>query len=297
MTKLPHWSLLQSFLAVAETGSLSAAADRLGLTQPTLGRQIKRLEADLGLTLFTRAARGLLPTEAAQSLIPRARAMAEAAQGLSLAAAGHQEGIAGTVRLTASKMVTLHILPPILARLLAEHPELQIELAPSDTTENLLFREADIAIRMYRPRQLDNVAKHLGDIPLTLCAAKSYLAAHGAPQTAEDFANHAFVGYDRSDDILQGMRAAGFPATRDWFRIRCDDQPTYWELVRAGAGIGFGQRPMVNADPTMKALSLPPGITIPVLPIWLATPEALRHTPRISLVWQHLATHLAPFVS
>lgn len=297
MDKSPDWSLWQAFLAVADTGSLSAAAVRLGLTQPTLGRQIKRLEADLGLSLFTRVARGLIPTETAQMLIPRARALSEAAQALALVAAGQDAGPGGTVRITASRMVALHLLPPIIAALRADHPDLQIELVPSDTTENLLFRAADIALRMYRPRQLDIITRHLGDIPLCLCAAHSYLARHGAPVSAADLLHHRFVGYDRSDAILDGMRAAGLPATRAMFAVRCDDQPTYWELVRAGAGLGFGQRPMVQATPGVVVLPLPDGITIPALPVWLATPAELRRVPRVALVWDRLADALAPSLS
>lgn len=297
MAESPDWSLWQSFLAVVETGSLSAAAARLGLTQPTLGRQIRRLESDLGLALFTRAPRGLIATEAAQALIPRARAMAEAAQALSLAAAGQDAGTSGTVRITASRMVSLHLLPGVIADLRADHSDIQIELVPSDITENLLFRAADIALRMYRPRQLDIVARHLGDLPLCLCAADSYLARHGLPGDLVSLSRHRFVGYDRSDVIVEGMRAAGLPVTRDWFAVRCDDQPTYWALVCAGAGLGFGQRPMVQATPGVQEVPLPPGVSIPALPVWLATPADLRRTPRVALVWDRLAQALAPIVS
>ncbi len=282
---------------MADTGSLSAAAVRLGLTQPTLGRQIKRLEADLGLALFKRVARGLIPTDTAQMLIPRARALSEAAQALALVAAGQDAGPGGTVRITASRMVALHLLPPIIAAMRADHPDLQIELLPSDTTENLLFRAADIALRMYRPRQLDIITRHLGDIPLCLCAADSYQTRHGAPVSAADLLRHRFVGYDRSEAILDGMRAAGLPATRAMFAVRCDDQPTYWELVRAGAGLGFGQRPMVQATPGVVVLPLPDGITIPALPVWLAAPAELRRVPRVALVWDRLADALVPSLS
>jgi len=297
MDKSPDWTLWQAFLAVADTGSLSAAAARLGSSQPTLGRQIRRLESDLGLTLFTRAPRGLIPTDTAQALIPRARALAEAAQALSLSAAGHDDSAGGTVRITASHMVALHVLPPIIAALRLDHPDLTIELVPSDTTENLLFREADIALRMYRPQQLDIVARHLGDIPICLCAAETYLARHGAPRTPSDLMQHGFVGYDRSDAIIQGMRAAGLPATKAMFVVRCDDQPTYWELVRAGAGLGFGQRQMAQATPGIVILPLPAEIALPVLPVWLATPADLRRVPRVARVWDRLASALAPLLS
>ena len=297
MDGAPDWALWQSFLAVVEAGSLSAAAVRLGQTQPTLGRQIRRLEADLGLALFTRAPRGLIPTEAALALVPRARAMAEAAQALSRAAAGQDSGPGGTVRLTASRMVALHVLPPVIADLRRAHPQVQIELVASDTSENLLFREADLALRMYRPRQLDIVARHLGDMPLCLCAADTYLARHGVPDGVEALLQHAFVGYDRSDAIIAGMRAAGLAASRAMFAVRCDDQPTYWALVCAGAGLGFGQRPLVRDTPGLREIPLPGGIEIPPLPVWLATPADLRRIPRVALVWDWLARAMVPIVS
>ena len=156
----PDWTLTRSFLAVAETGSLSAAARQLGLSQPTLGRHVADLEAQLGMPLFQRAPRGLIPTTAALNLLPHARAMRDAAARLHLAAAGQTETLAGTVRLTASRIVAHYILPAIIAELRQAEPGIEVELVATDATENLLFHEADIALRMYRPTQLDIVALH-----------------------------------------------------------------------------------------------------------------------------------------
>jgi DNA-binding transcriptional LysR family regulator len=119
---------------------------------------------------------------------------------------------------------------------------------PSDTTQNLLFHEADIALRMYRPTQLDMVTRHLGDLPIGLYATPGYIARRGRPETLHEILDHDLIGYDRSDLIVQGFRAAGLPVTRDSFVLRCDDQVTYWRLVLSGAGIGVGQR-AVAAQP------------------------------------------------
>jgi DNA-binding transcriptional LysR family regulator len=160
------WSLLPAVLSVADHGSLSAAARQTGLSQPTLGRQIRAAEAALGGPLFDRHARGLSPTDLMQTLLPHLRNMQEAAEALKLQAAGQAEATTGTIRLTASHVVSGFLLPPILARFRETHPGLSVELAPSDTTQNLLFHEADIALRMYRPTQLDMVTRHLGDLPI-----------------------------------------------------------------------------------------------------------------------------------
>ncbi len=289
------WALVQAFLAVAEAGSLSAAARRLGTSQPTLGRQIKAVEAKLGLDLFRRHPKGLELTNAGAALVAPARAMREAMREIALYAAGQEAALAGTVRITASEMVSHHVLPPILARIRQQAPDVEVELAPSDLSENLLYREADIAVRMYRPEQLDVVARYLGEIELGLFASKAYAARHGLPQGPEEILGHDMVGYDRSELIVRGMREAGLKVSRESFKTRCDSQTTYWELVRAGCGIGFGQAMVARRDPGMLEIDL--GFPMPSLPVWLASHQGLRHTPRVRLVWEILAEGLAKIVS
>lgn len=292
---LNDWALVQAFIAVAEGGSLSAAARVLGQSQPTLGRQIRQLEEQLGAELFVRHARGLALSEAGQSVLPHARQMRAAMQEIALTMAGRDQQLSGTVRITASQIVSQYILPPIIAELREEHPQIQVELVANDSTENLLFREADIAVRMYRPQQLDIVTRHLGDISIGVCASRSYLERHGKPRSVDELSQHAMVGYDRSELILRGMQELGIKAARDWFATRCDDQPVYWELIRAGCGIGFGQKMLIERDPTVEALDL--GVPIPGLPVWLAAPSATRRTPRVSAVWTALEKGLSPFIS
>ena len=285
---MPDWTLTRSFLAVAETGSLSRAARDLGLSQPTLGRHIAEMEAALGLTLFTRLPKGLAPTEAALDLLPHARAMRDAAAHLALAAAGRDRALTGTVRVTASRIVAHHILPPMLASLRVRHPGIEIELVASETTENLHFREADIALRMYRPTQENVVTRHLTDLPTGLYAAHSQIARQGLPQTPDDLLSMDFVGFDRSDLILRTMAQLGIKRRREDFKIRCDDQLVYWQMVRAGLGVGGMQRLIGDADATVARIA--PFVSMPPLPVWLTAPEALRQTPRIRAVLDHLAS-------
>jgi DNA-binding transcriptional LysR family regulator len=283
----PDWSLLHSFLAVAQHGSLSGAARALGQSQPTLGRHIRLLEEQLGLSLFHRTPAGFEPTEAALPLVEAARAMGEQAARLALMAEGGQQGLAGTVRITASRVVSQYLLPGILARFRLAEPEIQIELVPSDTSENLLYNQADIALRMYRPEQLDIVTRHIGDMPIGLYAAPSYLDRAGRPATLDDLLALDFVGYDRDERIIRMMRAMGQPVTRGFFALRCDDQTVHWELVRAGCGVSGMQRAIADPDPAVERIL--PGLDLPALPMWLAMPEALRRNPRIRRVWDFLA--------
>lgn len=289
------WSLVQSFVAVAETGSLSAAARRLNASQPTLGRHIRTLEDQLGLELFHRQARGFELTPKGQELLSPARAMAAAMAELSLRAAGQENKLKGDVRIACSVFMAHHAMPNIIADIRKAEPDIQIDLLPSDQSENLLFREADIAVRMYRPEQLDMITKHLGDISLGMFAAKTYVDRKGRPRTIDDMLHHDIVGYDANDDIIREMRGVGIPAQRDWFAVRCDNQSAYWELVRAGCGLGFCQRNIALQTDGMEEVPL--DFPLPVLPVWLTAHEALRHTPRVSRVWGLLETALKPFVS
>ena len=171
-------------------------------------------------------------------------------------------------------------------------PEIDIEVVATDASENLLFREADIAVRMYRPAQLDMVALHLGDIEQGLFGAVHYLDRIDLPKDATAIMTTCdIVGYDRNEEIIRGFRTAGVPATRDFFPVRCDNQTVCWELVRAGSGLGFGHRRTSNADPALREVAF--DLDIPVLEVWLTAHEALRQTPRVDAVWKVLARRLA----
>lgn len=292
---LTDWSLVRVFLAVAETGSYSAAARDLGSSQPTVGRQIEALERSMGTTLFQRHPGGMRLTDAGAALIEPAQRMRAAAQALSLSAAGKAETLAGTVRITASVVMAHYVLPPVIARIREEHPEVAVEIAASDRADNLLFREADIAVRMFRPDQLDVVTRHIGQAPLGFFAARSYLDRAGRPERAEDLVQHRFVGFDRDDRIIRGFREKGFEVTRDFFGTRCDNQTVNWELVRAGCGIGLGQILIGARDPALEQVMH--ATELPSLPVWLTAHEAMRRTPRVRLVWEILDEALAPLLS
>jgi len=289
------WSLVEVFLAVAETGSLSGAARALGSSQPTVGRQIREIETQLGAVLFQRQPRGLSLTDTGAALVTPANAMRGAMHRISLTAAGQQESLEGSVRLTASMIMSVFHLPELIAEIRLAEPSINIELVASDASRNLLFREADIAIRMYRPTQRDLVARHLGNMEMAAYASKSYLSRHGMPRKIEDLLSHDLVGFDDNPAIIEGFATAGLKVDREMFKLRCDDQVAYWQLVRAGGGIGFMQRSIGRADPMVEEVEL--GLYIPPLPIWLTAHQAMRQTPRISRVWDLLSTGLMRLVS
>lgn len=285
------WTLVRAFLTVAETGSLSAAARALGQSQPTLGRHIKAAEAELGAELFTRELGGLRLTEIGNVLLGPAQEMATASARLETLAAGRDMRVSGTVRITASVVVSHYLLPGIIAQLREAEPEIDIELAPTDTAENLIFREADIAIRMFRPTQLDIITRKIGDSSIALYANRDVLTRFGQPTNLEDLRRLPFVGFDRIDTILRAFRDVGLNATKASFGVRCDDQAAYWRLVCAGCGVGGMQTVIGDTEPLVKRLSFQPAL--PPLPIWLAAQDAMHKTPRVKRVWDFLIEALS----
>jgi molybdate transport repressor ModE-like protein len=286
------WALLQSFLRVARAGSLSAAARASGISQPTLGRHMRALQDRLGKPLLTRTPSGQALTPAGAALLAEAEAMEAAAARIALAAAGASARLEGTVRLTASRMVAHYLLPPLLERLRRQEPGIQIELVASDQPENLLFRQADIALRMFRPESGDLTVQKLADLPLGLYAAKRYLARAGRPRNVEALMKLDFVGYDRSELMLQAMAKNGIAVSRDFFALRCDDQLVHWALVRAGCGVGGMQIGIARADREVERIA--PFLALPPLPLWLVVPEALRHVPRIARLRRAIEVHFGP---
>ena len=286
----PDWALLRAFLEVAHSGSLSRAALALGSSQPTLSRRIAQLEAQLGHALFERTTRGVRLTEAGAALRVPAERMREQALQFEMVAAGRSQALAGTVRITASEVFSAYVLPEIVRTLRASHPEIQIELVASNTLENLLERDADIALRMLRPRQTALVARRLADQPLGLYAHRDYVEAHGKP-TAANMRQHQWVGYDRSDLLLRGFRAAGYPVGKAMFGFRCDNQIVAWQAVLAGLGIGVTTQRVAALSPQLVRVL--PKVMIPPLPLWITAHRELRGTPRLKIVFDALAQALA----
>lgn len=285
------WNLLKSFCAVADMGSLTAAAGVLGMSQPTLSRQMTELEELLGAALFERVARGLRLTDAGNAMLPAARHMLAAAQAVSLAAAGQDRAVEGTVRITASEVMSAFVLPPILAALRKTYPAIQIELVASNRIDNLLEREADIAIRMVRPTQAGLISKKVADYPLGFYAHKR-CAAGVRPGKANSLAQGLdWIGLDQSNQLIEGFRAAGWKIDRSFFSFRCDNQIVGWHAVLAGLGVGIGMKRVARQYPDL--VQVMKDQKVPDLPVWLTAHRELRDSPRIRAVFDFLTDGLA----
>jgi DNA-binding transcriptional LysR family regulator len=281
------WRLIQSFLAVLEHGSLLGAARALQSSQPTMGRHIADLEAQLGVVLFERTGRGLQPTATALRLATSARAMEAGALQLAHGVSSAQMGVRGSVRITASQPVACLLLPPLLLQMRQALPDIQVELVASNDVTNLLRREADIALRMVRPDQSSLVARRIGTVALGAFAHRDYLRRRGVPRQPTDLLAHELVGNDRNEDILRGFAALGYPVGREQFAFRTDDLMAYWQAVRAGLGIGFVAHYMARTDPDVQPVL--PMLKPPPLPIWLTVHREIRTSARIRAVYDFLA--------
>lgn len=285
------WSLVRSFLAALDQGSLLGAARLLNMSQPTLGRHIAELERQLGVLLFERTGRGLVATATALQLAQAARSMEAGALQLSRTLSGAQSQSAGTVRITASVPVAVQLLPPVLAAMRQALPDLQIELVSSNQVSNLLRREADIAVRMVRPEQNSLIARKIGEVRLGAYASRGYLESRAPLRKASDLLQHELIGGDADPAILQGFAAMGFPVTRSAFALRSDDFIVQWQAVRAGLGIGFCADYMVRGEADVLEV-LAGQLKIPSLPMWLAVHREIRTNASIRRVFDYLASAL-----
>ncbi len=288
------WELYRSFLGVLREGSLSGAARALGITQPTAGRHVAALEEALGVVLFTRSQTGLLPTEVALALRTHAEAMESIAASMERAATSQGEGVRGVVRVSASEVVGTEVLPPIITQLREAHPALKVELVSTNRVQDLLRREADIAVRMVRPRQEQLVARRIGNIELGFHAHRDYIARHGTPRNLDELPAHTVIGYDQPPAFVRAAGKSIRNFTRDTFSLRADSDLAQLALIRAGAGIGVCQVGLAKRDPALVRL-MPRAFSLK-LDTWVTMHEDLRNSPRCRVAFDALVEGLVQYV-
>ena len=290
MNNTIDWNQLRAFLATAETGSLSAAARQLGLTQPTLGRQVSAVEQRMGVTLFERSGKAMALTPTGLDLLEHARAMGAAAQALGLAAAGRSQEVAGIVTVSAIDIVAVHLLAPLVQRLREQEPGIAIEVISSNAMSDLLRREADIAIRHVKPEQSDLIARLIRTATAGFYASQSYILAHGHPRSAKDAADLPFVGSDRSGGYLRYLQQHGLSLLETNFSSYAESALANWAMVQRGLGIGTMMDDIASMTPGMvRVLDDVPPVRFPM---WLVTHRELRTSRRIQVVFEALANGL-----
>ena len=285
------WNRARAFLATAQEGSFSAAARTLQASQPTIGRQVAALEAELDVVLFERVGHGLVLTPTGADLVEHIRAMDEAALRVSLVAAGQSISLDGPVCISASQVEAVFILPPIVARIRDEHPGIDVEVLVTNETSDLGRREADIAIRGFRPTQPDLLARKVKDGAARLYGSNEYLDRLGNPTTAEALSRASFIGFDRTDTLLDALNAMGLSLTQRSFGVVTQNQLLQWELTKRGVGVSMMTEEVGDAEPLVRR-ALPELPPFPV-PLWLTTHRELSTSRRMRVVFDLLLEGLA----
>jgi DNA-binding transcriptional LysR family regulator len=284
------WDLIHTFDAVAKTGSLLAASRQLGLSQPTVGRHIDMLEDALNVSLFLRSREGMALTDAGANLVATSDEMVRTANAFQRQASGQDKEVSGVVRLSVNDILGVYVLPSVLRDFMDMHPDIEVELDISNAAANLLARDADIALRMFRPVQNDLVVRKVAEIPVGFYAHQSYLARFGQPSGLADLLTHRFIGFDRETFHIDAAKALGLTLKPTDFAFRCDNIPAQIEAVRAGTGIGIIHQGLAEKFADVDQLLA--DIMLPSIELWIACHSDLRHNARIRLLVDFLADRL-----
>lgn len=289
------WNHAKAFLVTAELGSLSKAAEALGLSQPTLSRQVEAIQQAFGLVLFERVGRGLALTRAGLELLEEVRAMGDAAWAASAAADRRSESMTGTLVVAASDVYATSLLPNIIAESAERHPALRIEIVVENGRTDLRRREADIAIRSYETDQPDLITRKLGWDAGAFFASRGWIERHGAPLTRADLSTLPLVGYPGRSWMLKGLVEQGYPVSEDRLRITSESHLAQWAHVKAGAGVGVMTLRVGDAEPDVcRLLAHEEPLKFPV---WLVTHRDLKTSLRVRTVFDLLVEGLTPLLT
>jgi len=287
----PDWNHIRAFHATATSGSLSAAARQLGLTQPTLSRQVAALEDELGVTLFSRFGRKLVLTETGADLLKHIGRMGDAADAVVLAASGRTVQIGGRVSISVTDTYAAYILPPIVERIRTEAPQITVVIVASNELSNLHRREADIAVHHAAPDQPGLTGQHIRDTQAWFYASQDWIARNEPPERPADLARAGLITFEDAERYAAFLREIGIPANAADFRLVSNSSVAIWEMVQRGMGVA----PMLReiADRTPGVVRLLPEMEPITVPVWIVTHRELEATPRIRLVQRILAEELS----
>jgi DNA-binding transcriptional LysR family regulator len=286
------WNRARAFLVTAEEGSLAAAARSLGMTQPTLGRQVAALERDIGVDLFTRRGRGLELTPNGIKLLEHVRLMGNAANQFSLSASGKSDVIKGNVSITASELFSTFILSPMIKTLRETEPGIEIEINSTNEERDLNRREADIAIRSFRPTQPELIAKRLCSVRGHLYAAKSYLQKMGNPQSIAELNKANFIDTERPGRLMTLLNSQGFNLTKQNFPVISNSHIVQWELVKQGVALTATVEEIGDNEPLVERVFISDHPLIN-MDLWLVTHSELRTNRRIRRVFDFLVSEFS----
>jgi len=288
------WNRARAFLVTAEEGSLAGAARSLGMTQPTLGRQVAALEREIGLDLFTRRGRGLELTPNGIKLLEHVRLMGDAANQFSLSASGKSDVIEGDVSITASELLSTFMLSPMIKALREMEPGIEIEINSTNEERDLNRREADIAIRNFRPTQPELIVKRLCSVRGHLYAAKSYLQQLDNPQSIEELNKANFIDTEKPGRLMTLLNSQGFNLTKQNFPVISNSHIVQWELVKQGVAISATVEEIGDNEPLVERVVIS-NLPLITMDLWLVTHNELKTNRRIRRVFDFLVSEFSDY--
>jgi DNA-binding transcriptional LysR family regulator len=289
------WDKLRIFHAVAEAGSLTHAGEALGLSQSAVSRQIGALESQLNATLFHRHARGLILTEQGELLYRTARDIFSRLAVTEAMIADAKDKPSGELCVTTTVAFGTVWLAPRLKEFMDLYPDIRIEMVVDDRELDLSMREADVAIRMWKPTQVDLVHRKLLTVHNHVYASVDYVTRHGAPQTIDDLDRHHLIVYGEEAPAhfnnINWLLKVGDPvAPRDPI-LTVNNVYGVMQSVASGLGIAALPDYMVEGNP--RIVRVMPNIDGPSFDTYLVYPEELRNTKRLAVFRDFLLRKVA----
>jgi len=288
------WNRARAFLVTAEEGSLAAAARALDMTQPTLGRQVAALEKEIGVELFKRRGRGLELTPNGIKLVEHVRNMGKAANQFSLSAAGKSENIEGSICITSTELLSTFTLPPMIKKLRQLQPGIEIEIISTNNESNLYRRDADIAIRSFRPKQADLIVKKLFKATGHLYASPDYLRHLDNPTTIEELNEAHFIDFEKSGHLMSLLNSRGFSLTTGNFPVITKSHIVQWELVKQGLAISGMLEQIGDQERSVERIVIADLEPI-VADVWIVTHQELRSNRRVRLVFDFIVSEFSNY--
>jgi len=278
------WDDVRLFLAIARAGTLSAAAPKLGLSQPTAGRRLRALEEAVGVALFQRTAQGFRLTDTGEAMLVHAQNMEEQALALERRLVGDGRTVEGTLRISASEWFSRHVLTPKIAKLTIDTPGITVEVIADTRALDLNKREADVAFRFNEFRSADVVQSQFVRLRYGLYAAKGYLENRTPPvESAGD--GHSVITMDRAFDHLEDVvwLRNQFPNARD--SVRSNSRDVQAEAAIQGAGLVVLPRVMGDTLPLerLELVEDPPGRSV-----WIGYHRDLKQLARLRAFVDHV---------
>jgi DNA-binding transcriptional LysR family regulator len=290
-----NWDDLRYLLALHRQGSHKGAARQLGVAPTTISRRIFALEEAAGARLFVRVRERLKPTPAGLVLsrhAERIEAEVATAERESISSA---EGLAGPLRVTGGDALINHVVIPALPGLLNAHPEIAIELRTDTSIVDLSRREADVALRLVRPKEPALVARRIGELPFGIFASEAYLERHGKPRTlAAAGVAHQFIGYHEALDQLPQVRWLHREVRPCRYALRASTLTS--QVIACGEGLGLALLPIFSANGDRRLRQLFPGHSVPTRELWIVFHADLRGDSRVSKFSGWLSEAFAPHI-